>query len=120
MPLAYTLGVLTVEKRAFEKLETADQVLFRDTMRRAYARVDAQNRIDNVEARKALVANGLEMVTLSESEIDAWRAAAGQANDDLVARGVVSADILNQLLALVAEYRRGGQAQPSTISNSVE
>ena len=45
VPLAYAMGVLAVDRKAFRGVSDPDQAAFRDIMTRAYAAVDAQAKI---------------------------------------------------------------------------
>ena len=119
VPLAYTLGVLAVDQRAFRRLTPDDQAVFRRAMTQAYARLDEQSIADNESARQALLANGLTVRPLPDDKIQAWRQATAAANEDLVTRGVVSAEILNMLLDHVADYR-ASKAAASPVVPAVE
>ncbi len=110
VPLAYTLGILAVDQRAFKRLSSPDQAVFREAIAAAYARLDEQNRIDNLSAREALIENGLDIATLPPEQLREWRRATEQANERLIGEGVVSADILEKLLQHVADYRQAQAA----------
>lgn len=105
IPLAYTLGLLAVDKRAFGKLSDSDQLVFREVMTDVYRRFDEQNRKDDKKAEEALVANGLEIVQLQPDEKPRWREAASSASDRLAAEGAFSAALLEQLREHLANFR---------------
>ncbi len=120
IPLAYTLGILAVDQRSFRRLDEQDQIVFREVMQAAYARLDAQSRSDNESAREALLANGLKIRTPPASDVEAWRSAASVGNEKLVKEGIVSQAILDQLLQHVADFRGAAaatalSAQPSAV-----
>lgn len=104
-PLSYTMGLLAIDKQALAAVAPADQAVLKDVMTRLYVRLDQQNRTDNTKAEQALKANGLKFVMPDASEVPRWRAAVEAANEQLAAKGVVSADLLAQVQRLLAEYR---------------
>jgi TRAP-type C4-dicarboxylate transport system substrate-binding protein len=105
LPIAYTLGVMAVEKRAFQRLSSEDQVVFRDVMRGIYERFDTQNRLDNREAEEALRANGLQLVDPDPAQVPEWRRIAAETNQRLGSEGAFSTELLRQLLDHLEEYR---------------
>lgn len=113
-PLAYTIGVLVVDKRPFSKLDAADQAAFREIMGQAYERVDAASRADNVSADKALEENGLEIVQPADSERQRWDALGRDLRMRLVADDIVSAEIVTELDTHLETYRNGGGAAPES------
>ncbi|RMF95475.1 MAG: C4-dicarboxylate ABC transporter [Gammaproteobacteria bacterium] len=114
IPLAYTLGALVVDQRAFMRLSEADRQAFAQRMRAAYARIDAQARSDNASAMQALLASGLQVVDLPPAEAERWRQAARRANEALVQQEVISRDIYQRLMDLLAAYRAGAAPAPAT------
>ena len=106
-PIAYTIGVLVVDKRPFSKLEAGDQDLFREIMGKAYNRVDAASRTDNVSARAALLENGLKLIQPADAERSRWDALGSDLRKRLVADEIVSAEIVTELDMHLAAYRNG-------------
>jgi TRAP-type C4-dicarboxylate transport system substrate-binding protein len=121
VPLAYTIGVLALDKSAFQKLGAEDQNLVREIMGRAYARVDAASRVDNVSASAALIENGLQVVQPADDELDHWDELGRELLQQLVDENVVSADIVAELDGHLAHYRSAGTAaQEQAISRQAE
>lgn len=106
-PLAYTIGVLVIDKRPFAKLTAEDQATFREVMGMAYQRVDSASRTDNVSADEALIENGLELVQPAEAERGRWDALGRDLRARLVADGIVSSEIVLQLDTHLDAYRSG-------------
>jgi TRAP-type C4-dicarboxylate transport system substrate-binding protein len=109
-PLVYTYAVLVVEKKAFDRIDAADQAIVSEVMGRIYDDFDRQNLIDNVGALDAMVANGIEVVEPADGVLDAWRGRIAELNDQLVADGALSSELWEELQALLVEYR-GGRAE---------
>lgn len=109
VPVAWTMGLLALDERAFGRLSPDDQAVFREVMTALYRQFDAQNRIDNEKAEAALRSAGLEFVEPASAELAEWREAAEQSNRSLGAQGLFSPELLDQVLEHLADYR-GGRA----------
>lgn len=116
LPLAYTLGLMVIDKRAFTSISADDQQVLHDVLTAVYEGFEEQNREDNIEAERALVANGLQLVDIPSEVVPQWREAARRANSRMAQEGVFSAELLHALRAYLAEYRSGAQAQAATSS----
>jgi len=105
LPLLYTMGYLAIDKRAFSRLSEADQAIVDEVMTRVYRNFDRINRADNQEALAALGNTGVDFVDPVEGAIDRWREPVMAANRSLAEEGYLSPELLEEVLALVAEYR---------------
>ena len=74
-------------------------------MEKVYQVFDEQSIEDNTGATKALVKSGLELVPIADSQVQRWRLIVGESNRKAAARGLLSADLLAELEAHLAEYR---------------
>jgi len=113
-PLVYLLGFMVVSKKDFDKLEAADQQVVREVFGRIYESFDKQNREDNGAAAQALLDSGLQAVELDEAEIHRWREVVYASNRDMAERGLISKDLLNQLLGYLEEFRANAAAAGGT------
>jgi TRAP-type C4-dicarboxylate transport system substrate-binding protein len=118
LPLAYAIGIMAIDKRAFSHLSESDQVIFRDIMSRTYRAADKQGWLDDAHAEEALRANGLQMITLEESEIALMRKAAADANQKMAADGVFAPELLDQLKFHLKEFRAGAGPAPLSADKS--
>lgn len=109
-PLMYTMGMMAIDAKAFGKLNTADQQVFRETMSAVYRKLDQQSRADDAAVLKALQANGITLVEAQPAEVDVWRKAAAEANQRLAAEGVYTPALLKQMQTLLHEYRQRASA----------
>ncbi len=105
LPIAYTVGVMAVDKRAFQRLTTDDQAIFREVMGAIYKNFDLQSRRDNEDAEEALKANGLELVDPDPAQVPEWRRIAAETNQRLGSEGAFSTELLAELLGHLEEYR---------------
>jgi len=71
-PLSYVAAMLVIDKKIFSKISKSDQKIVRQVMGNVYKKIDQQNRLDNIAARKALKNQGVEFVKLSDSEKLEW------------------------------------------------
>jgi len=71
-PLNYLAAMLIIDKKAFEKISQEDQLIVRQVMNDVYKKIDAQNKLDNIAARKALINQGVKFIKLSEEEKIEW------------------------------------------------
>jgi len=110
VPIAYTMGTLAVDKRAFDRLGPEDQAAVREIMGATYDRLDIINRSDNVEALDALLANGLEIVESSPEDLPYWRSVARETNERLWAEGAVDTGLYADIQALLEEFRAADSA----------
>jgi TRAP-type C4-dicarboxylate transport system substrate-binding protein len=105
MPVAYTLGVLGIDKRPFDRLTGADQQVVTEVMTATYARLDAINRGDNVEAYDALLANGLIPVESNAEDVPYWRSVAQETNSRIWSEKAVDKGLYQEMNRLLEAYR---------------
>ncbi len=72
-PLTYFSALLVIDKKAFDKLSEDDRQQVRDIMGRTFARINEQNRKDNVDAKQALLNQGIKFVQLTPDSAKEWR-----------------------------------------------
>ena len=110
IPLAYTLGFMAVDKKAFSKLSEEDQQIVRDVMERTYENFDRANLDDNANAREALLNSGIESVDFDEQEVADIRDLLLASNRRMGEQGKFDLDIYDEMLRLAEEYRNGTEA----------
>jgi TRAP-type C4-dicarboxylate transport system substrate-binding protein len=111
MPLVYTMGFMAIDKRAFKKIDVADQQIVREVMTRTYADLDEVSLSDNVEAMQALLNTGIKRVELNPEEAAEIRSILGRSNRDMAEQGDYSLDLYTEMLQFVEEYREGIAAE---------
>lgn len=80
MPVAYTLGILGIDKRAYDRVSEADQAIVNEVMSETYRQLDAANRRDNLAAYDALLANGIKPVESKAEDVPYWSGVATETN----------------------------------------
>ena len=111
MPLLYSLGILSIDKKAFKKIKSADQKIVRDVMKKMFIQIDAQNRKNNLEALKVLKNLGIEFVKPSDDDNTQWQKMAADANQKLVDDKLLDARLVRQVDQLLNQYRKNNLPQ---------
>ena len=104
-PISYVIGVLAVQKKAFDKLSAEDQAIVREEIGKVFSRLDVLNRSDNLAAIAALKQQGIEFVTPDPGEVVRWKSISDGAIDEMVASGIISADIVSQVREYLQSFR---------------
>jgi TRAP-type C4-dicarboxylate transport system substrate-binding protein len=105
LPLLYTYGSLLIHEDALKSLSAPDHEILQASIKDALAKIDADIRRDNREARRALVEQGIELIAPSDTEMDQWQRSVVSATDQLAAEGVFSKQRLELLRSTLREYR---------------
>ncbi len=107
LPLAYIYASLVIEKKYFDRLQPADQQVFREVMEEVYRGMDKQGTIDNEEAYKALIDDGLVPVAPDQGQFGVWREIVNKSNHELAEEGVIDVNLLLEAECYIAAYRAG-------------
>ena len=105
LPLVYTMGFMAIEKRAFEKISLADQAIVREVMGATYRNFDVVNPKDNHAARDVLIDQGIKSTPFEREKYLAIRAVLAKSNKALGANGKFSADMYDEMIGYIAEFR---------------
>ena len=97
VPIGYIVGILAVQKKAFNKLSASDQAVVREEMGKVFTRMDKFNREDNRAALSALANQGISFVDAKPGEVERWRKIADQSVDEMIADGIVSREVVGQV-----------------------
>ncbi|MDG1461969.1 MAG: TRAP transporter substrate-binding protein DctP [Gammaproteobacteria bacterium] len=104
-PIAYAIGIMAIEKKAFEKMSVADQEVFRAAMAKTYTKFNQINREDNIKAVAAMKANGIEFIEPASGAIDAWVGRVNDSNRKIWLEGDYSPELLDRVEKLLADFR---------------
>jgi TRAP-type C4-dicarboxylate transport system substrate-binding protein len=108
LPLLYVYGLFTLAEKPFAKLTAAQQVIVSEELRIAVHGADIAARRDHLSAKNALIKQGIVWQQPSQVELQEWLDLASEARQRLIANGYVSADLYQQTLDLLAEFRATG------------
>jgi TRAP-type C4-dicarboxylate transport system substrate-binding protein len=113
IPLVYIYSMLSLDKKAFDSIDEADQLIVKEVMNRVFLEVDRENRVDNKKAYDALIVQGIEEVAPTEAQITDWRLKAKTSIADLVQSGSISNESLLTLQRHLDEYRAAKETSVS-------
>jgi TRAP-type C4-dicarboxylate transport system substrate-binding protein len=97
IPISYLIGVMAIQKKAFDKLSTGDQQIVREEIGKVFKRLDKINRSDNQAAKAALQNQGITFVVPEPEEIERWRSISNQSIEERVESGVISKEMERQV-----------------------
>ncbi|MEW8536815.1 MAG: TRAP transporter substrate-binding protein DctP [Candidatus Thiodiazotropha endolucinida] len=106
VPLAYLYATLVLKENAFNKLRQSDQSIVKQTLESAFDRIDRQNRTDNEQAMIVLKRQGVEFISPSTVQQQAWEAHAGKTLRKLSKESIFSEQMLNRMQSLIQQYRQ--------------
>ncbi len=111
LPLSYISAMMVVDKKHFDSIKPADQVIVREVMEKVYRGFDQQGNEDNEEAYKALLEDGMNVVRPDQGQVPQWRKAIRESNHRLASEGLVSIDLLTEIECYVSAYRADNPAK---------
>ncbi len=105
VPITYLIGVMAIQKKAFDKLSPGDQQVVREEIAKVFERLDTINRSDNQAAKAALQNQGITFVVPEPGEIERWRRISNQSIEEMVESGVISKEIVSQVRGHLQSFR---------------
>jgi TRAP-type C4-dicarboxylate transport system substrate-binding protein len=114
LPLSYIFAMMAVDKKYFDRIQPADQLVVREVMERIYQGFDQQGSTDNVNAYKALLEDGMQAVVPDQGQIPEWQGMIRDSNHRLANEGVIDVGLLTEVECYVAAYRENNLAQDCT------
>jgi len=106
LPVAYSLGILAIDVRTFSRVSADDQSIVQEVMGQVISDLDKSSREDNREAQQVLRDSGLEFVPVDPSDVPGWRTTIEGLYPALRARDDIEPQVLDQLLDVLAQFRR--------------
>lgn len=111
LPVSYIFAMIAVDKKYFDRIQPADQVIVREVMERIYTGFDQQGKEDNQKAYNALIDNGMKAVTPDQGQVPEWRKAIRESNRRLAAEGAVDVRLLDEIECYIAAFRTNDMAK---------
>lgn len=105
-PLMYIFGMMAVDRRAFNRLQSQDQKVMREVMGQVFSDLNTQNRAANKNAKQALRKQGLEFVELSSANMTQLQKSVAAARRHLDDQGLYSKKAYKAMMQLRDTYRR--------------
>ena len=105
LPLVYLFGILALDRKAFSRIDPADQAEVRRIMTRVWREMDTMNRDDNAQALEALRNQGIEFIEPAPDARDMWYRRAEPINRQIIEAGHISPAAIDKLERLLNDYR---------------
>ena len=104
-PLSYFFAMLTVSKKAFNKVKPEDQVIVKEVMADTFKQINAQNRVDNESARSALQNQGIGFIPLTDDMLKNWKKTAETAIKRFTSENTLDPAMLGRVQDVLSAYR---------------
>lgn len=108
LPLLYVYGLLAMAERPFERLKPEHQAIVSEEFQQAVRTADASARRDHNSAKAALGNQGIQWQLPSEAQLSEWMRLADEARRRLIDNNYVSAELYQEALKLLNQYRATG------------
>jgi TRAP-type C4-dicarboxylate transport system substrate-binding protein len=105
VPVLYVMGFMAIQKKAFDRIDAADQVIVREVMSRVYADVNSRSRDEYVNGIEALLSVGLQRLEPTPGEFEKMRKTTVETNRKMAQDGMFSMDMLQQMQSHIEDYR---------------
>ena len=106
IPLTYLYATLLIDKKAFSKINKADQKIVKNIMGKVFKRIDEQNRKDNISALSALANQGIKIISPDSEALKAWYKNGQLARESIKSQGVMTDDAYNRITEMLDKYRK--------------
>ena len=108
-PVFYLYGSLVFKKRALEKLSPSDLQILAEVLASTVMDINQKSRLDNQNARQALLKQGIQLVTPNAEEISQWHVSIARAVAEMKRQENFSESLLRQSEQLISEFRKRNQ-----------
>lgn len=114
LPLAYIYSALVIDQKPFSRIAAADQIIVRDRLEAVQQGLDHRAADEDSRFMSALIDSGIQSMKVDPVQVASWRELVLTSNRRLGEQGEFSLTDLNELEALLADYRR----QVQVVSNN--
>lgn len=105
LPVAFVVGTLALDRRAFQKMSELDQEVVTEVFETTFEALEETNRRDNLGAREALINQGIKFTELTDAEASVWRQVGDRTLADLRSNNRFELTQLDFLLQLLEQHR---------------
>ncbi len=105
VPILYTMGTLTLNKRDFKKLSKADQSIVIEVFGRVANDIYDRNISDDNEAFTALSEQGIKIIEPKGKNLESWQALEKEVQNLVLTTGNYSPDLLSAMQKLIGTYK---------------
>ena len=105
MPILFSMGLMAIDTKAFDRLSDGDQVIVREVMSAIYAEFSRREPKENRNAKEALINSGVESVMPSDGEIVRIRVIMEKTNRELGEQGLFSMELYEEMVGHINDFR---------------
>jgi TRAP-type C4-dicarboxylate transport system substrate-binding protein len=105
LPITYSFGTMVLSERAWSKISPEDQAVVREILGAWASKLDKNSRVEDQDAREALVKQGVTFVAPAEGTADRWQQIADDATRKLSDEGRYDADLIKKIEGLLEAFR---------------
>jgi len=109
LPMLYTYGVLAIKTKVFNKVNSEDKKIVRTVMGKVFKDIGAHNRIQSVDAFKALNKLGIKIIKPDKDALGQWSEKTKQVDKLLVESKILSQEMVNTIKELLVKFRQNTQ-----------
>lgn len=106
MPILFTMYLMVIDAKAFNKINAVDQAIVREVMSHLYTQLDAAERKDAPDAMQALINSGIESIQPLPGEFEKLQKEIAIANRAMADLNMFSSELLEEMLFHVQNFRR--------------
>ena len=107
MPVLFAMTFLAINKRTFDKISSADQVILREVLNEVYANIDRNAPNESKNAMEALVKIGIQKVAADEGQFAELQQTMSIANRDMANEGKFPIELFEEMQGHLSDYRNG-------------
>ena len=106
VPMSYVMGILGINKKAFNRIAPDDQAIVRQVLSESFDQINIANRADDVAARAALIKQGIIFSRPPDDVISEWRVISDQVSEQKGKEGAFDSKLAQEVAKLVSDYRK--------------
>ncbi len=115
MPILFSMGLMAIDAKAFNRLPEDDQGIVREVMGDMYAEFSRREPEENRNAKEALINSGVQSIEPTDGEVERIRKIMEKTNRQLGEQGLFSMDLYDELIAHIEDYRN---QQPEVVGGN--
>jgi TRAP-type C4-dicarboxylate transport system substrate-binding protein len=105
MPILFSMGLMAIDAKAFNRLPEDDQGIVREVMGAMYAEFSRREPEENRNAKEALINSGVQSIEPADGEVERIRKVMVETNRQLGEQGLFSMELYDELIAHIEDYR---------------
>ena len=105
MPILFSMGLMAIDAKAFNRLPEDDQAIVREVMGAMYAEFSRREPEENRNAKEALINSGVQSIEPTDGEVERIRKIMEKTNRRLGEQGLFSMELYDEMIAHIEDYR---------------